>query len=70
MLITLVKYSIVLFLRWNITELKLGAISQPYKVGLEIVVPKNATFSIDNIRLDDCFPGNNNNNENTYTFII
>ncbi|XP_008548464.1 ALK tyrosine kinase receptor isoform X1 [Microplitis demolitor] len=42
--------------KWNITELKLGAISQPYRVGLEIDVPNNASFSIDNIRLDDCFP--------------
>lgn len=44
--------------RWNITRLKLGAISQPYRVGLEVVVPFNSSIAIDNIRLDDCFPGN------------
>ncbi|XP_034934100.1 leukocyte tyrosine kinase receptor isoform X2 [Chelonus insularis] len=42
--------------KWNITELKLGAISQSYQVGLEIVVPINGSIAIDNIRLDDCFP--------------
>lgn len=40
------------------TELKLGAISQPYRMGVEIVVPSNGSIAIDDIRLDDCFPGN------------
>lgn len=44
--------------RWNMTELKLGAISQPYRMGVEIVVPSNGSIAIDDIRLDDCFPGN------------
>ncbi|XP_011304808.1 ALK tyrosine kinase receptor isoform X2 [Fopius arisanus] len=42
--------------KWNITRLKLGDISQPYRVGLEIGVPANGSIAIDNIRLDDCFP--------------
>ncbi|XP_063995101.1 leukocyte tyrosine kinase receptor isoform X2 [Diachasmimorpha longicaudata] len=42
--------------KWNITRLKLGVISQPYRVGLEIGAPANGSISIDNIRLDDCFP--------------
>ncbi|KAK0161971.1 hypothetical protein PV327_008362 [Microctonus hyperodae] len=42
--------------KWNMTELKLGAISQPYRMGVEIVVPSNGSIAIDDIRLDDCFP--------------
>lgn len=43
--------------KWNVTRLKLGGISQPYRVGLEVVVPYNSSIAIDNIQLDDCFPG-------------
>lgn len=44
--------------RWGVTRFKLGAISQPHKLLLEMLLPNsNSSIGIDNIRLIDCFPG-------------
>lgn len=56
MIMTKYWLTLLCWFRWNVTRFKLGAISQPYRVGLEIAVPLNGSIAIDNIRLDDCFP--------------
>ncbi|XP_051176144.1 leukocyte tyrosine kinase receptor-like [Leptopilina boulardi] len=42
---------------WEPIRFNLGAISQPYKLILEVTMPTtDSSFAVDNIRLVDCFP--------------
>ena len=50
-----------LFCSWEPMRFNLGAMSQPFKLILEVTMPAlNSSLAIDNIRLVDCFPGINN----------
>ncbi|XP_017880511.1 ALK tyrosine kinase receptor isoform X2 [Ceratina calcarata] len=43
--------------KWGLAHFKLGPISQPHQLLLEILVPyPNSSIAVDNIRLIDCFP--------------
>ncbi|CAK9818713.1 ALK tyrosine kinase receptor [Anthophora plagiata] len=43
--------------KWEVTSFKLGAISQPHQLVLEMLVPStNSSIGVDNVRLIDCFP--------------
>ncbi|KOC67358.1 MAM and LDL-receptor class A domain-containing protein C10orf112 [Habropoda laboriosa] len=43
--------------KWEITSFKLGAISQPHRLLLEMLLPhSNSGIAVDNVRLIDCFP--------------
>ncbi|XP_034171879.1 anaplastic lymphoma kinase isoform X1 [Osmia lignaria lignaria] len=45
------------YAKWGATRFKLGTISQPHKLLLEMLLPNsNSSIAIDNIRLIDCFP--------------
>lgn len=42
---------------WEVMRFNLGAISQPHRLFLEMLVPHpNSSISVDNVRLIDCFP--------------